>query len=229
MIRRAMDKCGRDMVLSLSPGPAPVNAAQHLSDHADMWRMTGDFWDRWDKLYAMFARCEAWYSYVGKGGYPDCDMLPLGRLCKNAAYCGAKNRYTNFTADEQKTMMTLWSIFRSPLMLGGELRENDAQTNALLQNPEVLSVNQHGVEPCPVPVLDSAIRLWQSHGKNGEIYFAVFNISDETQTVTLQNELEGLRESSCIRDLWARGDIEKTTKAFRCILRPHASALYQLK
>lgn len=228
MIRRALDNCGRDMVLSLSPGPAPVNEAQHLSDHADMWRMTGDFWDRWDKLFEMFARCDKWYRYVGKGGYPDCDMLPLGRLCKNAPYCGAQNRYTNFTADEQQTMLTLWSIFRSPLMLGGELRENDAQTNALLQNPEVIFVNQHGKDPHPVSVTKTNIRLWTSHGEHGKVYFAVFNVSDEPCDVTLQTEIEGLQECTVLRDLWARADIEKSTEEFRCTLRPHASALYQL-
>lgn len=229
MIRKALDNCGRDMVLSLSPGPAPVNEAQHLSDNADMWRMTGDFWDRWDKLYEMFDLCEKWYRYVGKGGFPDCDMLPLGRLCKNAPYCGAQNRYTNFTLDEQQTMLTLWSIFRSPLMLGGELRENDAQTNALLQNPEVLFVNQHGKDPHPVRITKTNIRLWTSNGENGERFFAVFNISNEPCTVTLQTEIEGLQTSTCIRDLWARTDIEKNTADFRCTLRPHASALYQLK
>lgn len=229
MIRRAMDACGRDMVLSLSPGPAPIEEAEHLSCYADMWRMTGDFWDRWDKLYAMFARCEAWYSYVGKGGYPDCDMLPLGRLCKNALYCGAQNRYTNFTADEQQTMLTLWSIFRSPLMLGGELRENDAQTNALLQNTEVLAVNQYGVKPHPVPISNPSLRLWMSDGAQGESYLAVFNISDAPCAVTLQTEIEGLQDCRCVRDLWAHKDIEKNTEEFCCTLRPHASALYQLK
>lgn len=229
MIRRALDSCGRDMVLSLSPGPAPVAEAAHLADHADMWRMTGDFWDRWDKLYAMFARCEAWYPYVGKGGYPDCDMLPLGRLCKNAPCHGAQNRYTNFTLDEQKTMLTLWSIFRSPLMLGGELRENDAETDALLQNSEVIYVNQHGKSPKPVSVDNANIRLWHAQGENGEIFFAVFNVSDEACTITLQNEIDGLRECICIRDLWARTDVPKNTPAFCCTLRPHAAGFYRLK
>lgn len=229
MIRRALDCCGRDMVLSLSPGPAPIEAAQHLSDYADMWRMTGDFWDRWDKLYAMFARCEMWYPYVGKGGYPDCDMLPLGRLCKNAPCCGAQNRYTNFTADEQKSMLTLWSVFRSPLMLGGELRENDAQTNALLQNPEVIFVNQKGQNPHPVEISDDAVRLWTSHGESGEIFFAVFNVSDAPHTVDLRTEIEGLRACTVVRDLWAQEDIRKTAESFRCVLRPHSAALYQIK
>lgn len=45
-----------------------------------MWRMTDDFWDVWDALYAMFERCETWAPYVGEHHWPDCDMLPLGHI-----------------------------------------------------------------------------------------------------------------------------------------------------
>ena len=47
-IRRAIDRAGRDMVLSLSCGPTEPEHADHLRKNADMWRMTGDFWDRWE-------------------------------------------------------------------------------------------------------------------------------------------------------------------------------------
>lgn len=43
MIRAAIGRSGRDMVLSLSPGPAPLNKAEHLSENANMWRISGDF------------------------------------------------------------------------------------------------------------------------------------------------------------------------------------------
>ncbi len=229
MIRRAMDACGREMVLSLSPGPAPVEKAAHLSAHADMWRMTGDFWDRWDKLYSMFERCDMWYPYVGKGGFPDCDMLPLGRLCKNAPYCGKQDRCTAFTKDEQRTMMTLWCVFRSPLFFGGELRENDAWTNTLLTNPEMIAVNQKGSAPHPIAVLQSDIRLWAAETERGETVFAVFNVSESEKTVTLSTEIPNLRECTALRDLWKRTDIEKDTAEFTCTLRPHASVIYKLQ
>ncbi len=43
--------------------------------------------------------------------------MPLGFLGKGFG----EERQTNFTKDEQVTMMTLWCIFRSPLMLGAEM------------------------------------------------------------------------------------------------------------
>jgi alpha-galactosidase len=53
------------------------------------------------------------------------------------------NTYSKFTHDEQFTVMTLWSIARSPLIMGGNMPDNDEFTLALLTNDEVLAVNQH--------------------------------------------------------------------------------------
>ena len=43
-----------------------------------------------------------------------------------------------FTREEQKTMMTLWCMFRSPLMIGAELTKMDDFTLSLLTNKELL-------------------------------------------------------------------------------------------
>ena len=71
------------MVLSLSPGPAVIEKAWHLRQNANMWRVTDDFWDCWELLLPMFERCEVWERQVSPGCWPDCDMLPLGRLRLN--------------------------------------------------------------------------------------------------------------------------------------------------
>lgn len=229
LIRRAMDRCGRYMVLSLSPGPAPLAFADHLSQNADMWRMTGDFWDCWDKLYAMFARCEQWYPYVKDGAFPDCDMLPLGRLCKNAPYCGAQNRMTNFTKDEQRTMLTLWCVFRSPLFLGGELRETDAFTLSLLTNREVLALNQYGHGAHPLEIADADLRLWGTFTAENAPVFAVFNVSDREKTMRLCEILpEEYAAYTVARDLWAHTDCAYTDD-LQILVPPHGAALYLLK
>ena len=117
MLHKAIEKCGRSIVLSLSPGPALIEKAWHYEKYANMWRITDDFWDKWELLLNMFYRCELWQNHVTQGCYPDCDMLPLGWLGKGFG----EERQTNFTKEEQVTMMTLWCIFRSPLMLGAEM------------------------------------------------------------------------------------------------------------
>lgn len=80
MIAKAIQNCGREIVLSLSPGPAVIEEAWHLKTYANMWRMTDDFWDKWELLRNMFFRCELWQTHVGPGSWPDCDMLPLGKI-----------------------------------------------------------------------------------------------------------------------------------------------------
>lgn len=109
--------------------------------------MTGDFWDRWDKLHDMFDRCKTWEGVPGPGCWPDCDMLPVGRLCKDAPYHGEQNRMSNFTPDEVRTMFTLWGIFRSPLFLGGDLPEMPADVLAMLTNEDYLQMHAASYAP----------------------------------------------------------------------------------
>lgn len=134
-IRKAIDKTGRPIVLSLSPGATPVSAGAHVSQYANMWRITDDFWDRWSALEHMFERVHAWEPYRSPGAWPDADMLPLGLV--------EFGRETRFTELEQYTLMSLWSIARSPLIFGGDMTRMDALTKELLTNPEMLAVNQN--------------------------------------------------------------------------------------
>ncbi|MDO5456604.1 MAG: glycoside hydrolase family 27 protein, partial [Eubacteriales bacterium] len=117
MISTACRRSGREIVLSLSPGPAPLEQAQHLKTWANMWRITDDFWDSWKLLKEMFERAEKWCIHSGPGHWPDADMLPLGavRLCGPQSPGATTEQWTQFTKDEQRTMMTLWCMMRSPL------------------------------------------------------------------------------------------------------------------
>ena len=113
MISAAIEDCGRPIVLSLSPGPAVIEKAHHLKAHANMWRITDDFWDDWKLLKGMFERCEVWQEHVGNGNWPDCDMLPLNVLgygWGNMEDKKNKGWKSKFTAEETRTMITLWSI-----------------------------------------------------------------------------------------------------------------------
>jgi alpha-galactosidase len=140
MIRKAIDHCGRRIVLSLSPGPTPLEQAAHVGSHANMWRIIGDFWDNWGQLEEHFSLFEKWTPFMRPGHWPDGDMLPLGRIGIRAEQ--GDPRMSNFTRDEQTTLMSLFAICRSPLMFGGNLPDNDRFTLDLLTNKEVLTVLQ---------------------------------------------------------------------------------------
>lgn len=227
LIRNAIDQCGRPMVLSLSPGPAPLEYAEELIGQANMWRMTDDYWDIWRLLYAMFERCEKWAPYVGEGHWPDCDMLPLGHLGIRSVDGGASDRWTRFTKDEQVTMMTLWSIFRSPLMFGGEMRDNDEWTLSLLTNEEVLAVLRDGRDARQLFREEDRI-VWTSREAGGSgMFVALFNASESEQTVTVDAARLGLRELASVRDLWAHKDLGPAEE-LSFTLAPHASKLLKV-
>ena len=179
MLHNAIEKCGRKIVLSLSPGPAILDEQDFYHENANMWRITDDFWDRWELLRDMFDRCKKWQPYVKEGGYPDCDMLPLGKLSKGF---GAE-RDTNFTIDEQKTMLTLWCIFRSPLMIGAELTKLDADTMEILTREPLYRMLKE-VTSSEEAVREEDYIIWKAESE-AKKYYAIFNISDAALTAPL--------------------------------------------
>lgn len=228
MIRKAIDKTGRNIVLSLSPGPAQLSVAEHLGANANMWRLTGDFWDDWGKLLEMFERCNEWSPFVKEGCWPDCDMLPLGRISKNGSCHGPQNRYTQFTRDEQITLMSLWCIFRSPLMFGGELNENDDFTLSLITNPEIIAVNQRSGKGKQV-YNDGKTVVWTAESERACALAAVFNISDEKRDITLNLSELSLPEKGVLRDLWKRADIKEVNGSFGVTLNAHGAAVFEIR
>lgn len=226
-IRNAIDNCGRDMVLSLSPGPAQVNEAFHLSQNANMWRMTGDFWDRWDKLLAMFERCEKWVPHVKPGCWPDCDMLPLGKVSKNCSCLGDRDRYTNFTHDEQKTMLSLWAIFRSPLILGGELRENRDEDLKLITNLDIIEINQLSTDNRQL-FRNSSSAGWYCKDKDGNHVIALFNLSDNPSEISISLDKYGLSDTYNAFDLWTKEMENDVVSTYSAQIAPHAVKIVKL-
>ncbi len=220
-IHRAIGRSGRPMILSMSPGETPVVRGAHAKQNAQMWRISDDFWDDWKMLEAQFTRLENWSPYIGDGGWPDADMLPLGRLALG-------DRDTKFTPDEQRTVMTLWSIARSPLIMGGDLRHLDAPTKALLTNREVLAVNQASSQNRP-HFLEDGIRVWTAKAANGDAYLALFNIGGKPRDVGVDLKAIGLPASVAVRDLWSRSEAGRAVGRFSVPLPQHGAGLYRLR
>lgn len=218
---RAILRTGRPMLLSLSPGETPVGRAEHVRKYAQMWRISDDFWDEWPMLDAQFTRLENWNPWRRPGAWPDPDMLPLGRLA-----LGERN--TRFTPDEQRTLMTLWAITRSPLIMGGDLRHLDDATLALLTNPEVLAVDQASSDNRPHFVEDH-VRIWSARPADGKgRYVALFNPTGSPREVSIALRDLGLDGTRQVRDLWARRPMDAVSGRFAQQLPPHGAGLYRL-
>ena len=230
MLSRAIERCGRPIVLSLSPGPAEVSESWHYKKYANMWRITDDFWDNWETLLYMFDRCEKWQDHVSRGCYPDCDMLPIGKVGKHFD----QERDTLFTREEQKTMMTLWCIFGSPLMLGAEMTMLDEWTLSLLQNEELLRL-ENGRFVSRQVLRDKEKCVWASvDPKTGEHYIALFNLKNEEQLIFVSREEckvmfpDGYftADTEKMVEVWSQNLITVNNDIVGANVKPHGTALF---
>ena len=227
-LHRAILKTGRPIVLSLSPGPAMIRDVAFLQENANMWRISDDFWDDWKALRLNFILMSIWSGMGRPGAWPDPDMLPLGRIGIRAER--GDDRMTRFTHDEQRTLISLWSIAQAPLMFGGDLPSNDAFTLSLIDNDEVLAVDQHGAHGGAFAEGGDSVVWTADTPRADEKYLAVFNVGEARpiETRVAWGALK-LPEKCVVRDLWDRRDIATADGGYTFHVRPHASGLYLVK
>jgi hypothetical protein len=232
MIAAALAKTGRPIALSLSPGAAPLEKTEEMRKYAQMWRISDDIWDIWHSdvpypqgLGDQFANVAKWAGRAEPGHWPDADMLPLGRLGPAPGW--GKPRDTRLTHDEQRTLMTLWVMFPSPLMVGGDLTSGDAWTTSLLTNPEVLAVDQSSTDNHPEFTTEKVV-VWLAKATGGGHYLAAFNLLDSGQTIEYSWRQVGLSGSRYgQRNLWERKALG-VADSLKVALPPHGSVLYRL-
>ena len=228
MIARALKNCGREMILSLSPGPALLEKAELYKQTANMWRITDDFWDDWKLLYAMFERAEKWSMHAGAGHYPDADMLPIGPIRQDYD----KNNRTAFTENEQVTMMTLWSIMRSPLIIGGEMTGFDDFTMKLLTNEGILRMHRNSrnarqaFRRCSG---ESEFIVWTADDCEGGSYIAVFNAGEADAWITFpMEELELKGKAFRAKELWS-GEAKEIHDSISAEVPMHGAKVFYLQ
>ena len=234
MLSAALEHAGRPIVLSLSPGPAPPDKVDEIKRYAQMWRISDDVWDLWHSNVAypqgvvdQFPRAAEWASSSESGRWADADMLPLGFLGPAPGWGQA--RVTRLTHDEQRTLMTLWCIFRSPLMWGGNPEQMDPWTLSLLTNREVLEVDQHSVGNRAV-IQNEKLVVWTARAASGKAsYVAVFNLDSAAQKAEIAWRDLGLTEGKhTVRDLWERKNLGSLTR-LRLDLPAHGCVLYRVR
>jgi alpha-galactosidase len=225
-LRNAMTRSGRPMVLSLSPGPTPLCEAAHVERYSQMWRISNDMWDNWPELRDQFGYCRLWAPHTGPDHWPDADMLPLGLLRLRGFDDGP--RLTRLTHDEQITLMTLWSIFRSPLMMGGDLPTLDPFTLSMLTNQEVLAVDQHSSGNHLLFTRGNQIAWVADAPRTRQKYVALFNLGDAPEEITVSWRELGIAGKVPVRDLWNKRTLGDFEKQFSARIAPHGAGLYRI-
>jgi hypothetical protein len=227
-LRQAIDRTGRPIVLSTSPGATPVASGPHVSTHANLWRISDDFWDKWSLLQEQFNRLRDWTPFRGPGHWPDADMLPVGVLQMGKAK-------THFTPDEQFTLLTLWSIARSPLILGADLTKLDDFTLALITNDEVIAVDQASAGNRELFQRDGFCGWVADAPGSKDKYLALFNRRDRPAggdaaalPVPVKFSELGISQGARVRNLWMHEDLGACSNEFAPLVHFHGAGLYRL-
>ena len=228
MIHRAIDRCGRDILLSLSPGDTTrLEDAAFYSRHANMWRISKDFWDDWDgNLRESFDLLEAWNAHINAPGWPDADMIPIGWLCENPSVRGMCPRLTRFTLHEQQSLFTLFCIARSPLMLTCNLLRNTPELLTIQTQPDCIALNQRGEDNRPLLCgKDRGQHLWYARA-GGCGYLACFQL-EKTETLCEYPVPEDLRGRYAV-DVWTGEPAGPLSETVRLPMTAHGCRLLRV-
>jgi hypothetical protein len=223
MIRHALDQSGRPIIFSTSPGPTQLQYAAQLKMNANQWRISGDFWDQWKKLDHQFDLFAQWSvaNATGPGHYPDGDMIPFGRIAIKSAM-GGRDHLTHFTPDEQLTLLSLWSLESSPLMLGLNLPDTDDATNTLLTNDEVLRIDQDPLcSPAQRVSQKDGLEIWVKTLHDGAKAIGLFNRTNTPANLTLNFPDAQLSGNQTLRDVWNHRDLGVFSQTFTAPVPPH--------
>jgi alpha-galactosidase len=224
--QKAIQQCSRPIVLSVSPGATPVNKADHVKQFANQWRIRNDFWDNWKEILEMFNIAKNWEGMGAEGHWPDCDMLQIGKLSKRGPV--GKERYSRFTDDELFTHFSFWAIFRSPLMIGGNLPENREIEKQLFTNKEVIAVNQQGRNPRQLYKNEDSM-VWVSEiADSKDRYVGLFNIADAAHEVSLDLSTIGFNDQAKLRDLWKKKELGIFKNQYTATIPAHGCLLLRV-
>lgn len=210
-IGKAVAKCKRDIVLSLSPGDdtSPKNKDHYQWGH--MLRITSDVWDGHSSLDSGFKRWREWQGSAGPGFWPDMDMLCLGTLAGLIDPVGNNVRSkmkpeeisrtdlekvffrpSHFTLGQERTFMTMRALCASPLFMGGCLIRSEQRVFDLITNRAMLDCDQNGI--CgTLQSEQKSVEVWRTPktGNPGQGWIGVFN-RNETEPVTCTPSLKDM-------------------------------------
>jgi hypothetical protein len=217
----ALLRTGRPIHLELSNSLSLADV-DTWRKYSNGWRIEGDIecyshcpgLTNWDaRVVRRFTDVPPWLPFAGPGHWNDLDSVEIG----NGATDG-------LSADEKQSMMTLWAIESSPLLLGTDLTRLDPNELPLITNDEVIAVDQAGRPAHPVSQATPR-QVWFATLPGGARVVALFNLGGEPATVTANWSDLGFGGTATVRDLWTHRSLGATPDHFAASLAPHASRL----
>lgn len=125
------------------------------------------------------------------GHYADPDMLVVGKGLSEA---------------EDRSHFAMWCMFSVPLVLGCDIAQMKDETVELVTNRELIELNNDPLAKCAtcIKTFDNGVELWFKKTvtyEGGDGAIALFNRSDEEQTVTLNMNEVACSGRAQVRDI----------------------------
>eukprot|EP01112_Ceratiomyxa_fruticulosa_P000547 TRINITY_DN10497_c0_g1_i1.p1 TRINITY_DN10497_c0_g1~~TRINITY_DN10497_c0_g1_i1.p1 ORF type:complete len:356 (-),score=53.73 TRINITY_DN10497_c0_g1_i1:703-1695(-) len=146
VMRDALNKTGRPIYFSMCEWGVN-DPATWAPEVGNSWRTTQDIQPTWIHILNNLDLNADLYPYAGPGGWNDPDMLEIGVS-------------SDVTFVESQAHFSLWSIVKSPLIIGCDLTSMDNNTQFILMNTEVIAVNQDslGLQARIVSSIDPSVK-----------------------------------------------------------------------
>lgn len=252
---KAIEQCGRPMMLSLSPGGDSNIKYLDSYKKTNMVRTTPDIWDEQLSLERSFTSMRKWQGLEQTGFWPDLDMIPFGELCilRRAEveerdtnktleeFMGQMHHWCKFTENQKETFITQRAISASPIMIGGSMISMDEHSTKLLTSPEMLACVKNGVHGKLIHE-ENNIELWNAPLANNERqgfqeylykegWVAFFNRSDKGQTLDVSWKFSSFMPNGTynLRDIWGNQSVTNYKKGDKLSIKIPENGVVFLK
>ena len=194
-MRRALDKTGRPIVLSLCQYGQDDVWKWGAEVGGNLWRTTGDINDTYERMASIGFGQAGLAKYAGPGHWNDPDMLEVGN--------------GRMTGDEYRTHMSLWALLAAPLLAGNDLSQMTAETKSILMNKEVIAIDQDALGKQGDRLRkDGETEVWMRELKGGDVAVGLFNRGTAAVTMSVSLKELGRAEMEKVRDVWSGKAVE---------------------
>lgn len=190
-------------------------------DLGNSWRIGNDIMPEWRTIFRIINQAVPQTSFAGPGQWPDLDMLEVGNGI--------------FTTPEEQTHFSLWAILKSPLVIGGALK--DAYTSisqaslSVLSQPAIIGYNQDSLGQSASLVRrwsDDEYEVWSGPLSENRTVVALVNWADTARTLQLDLSDVGIQFAATVKNIWAGSEAASVKTSYSASVEPHGTILLEL-
>jgi len=222
---RALKKTDRPIVYSLCDWGVLDPWLGWAKNISHSWRTTQDIAPNWNSILANLDSSIGLAQFAGPGGWNDADMLEIG--------VG-----NSLTHNQERAHFALWSLLKSPLLIGADLRIITPDSLNILKAKEIIAMNQDALgvagelvwkqgpkEIYAAPLAGGSRGLvFLNRHCGGTNQYPTVNMTVHWSEIGLPDGME-----AWVRDLWRQIDLPRTyNSSFTASVELHDGAAFKV-